>query len=81
MPAGVSFREATRKDSGYKQIDGNYYLKLKKQGDTDYNYTIRENGTVYDDRTNRPTEFSEDKNFGIKQNGNYLTVEQYSVSF
>ncbi|MQQ65439.1 sialidase [Streptococcus mitis] len=81
MPAGVSFREATRKDSGYKQIDGNYYLKLKKQGDTDYNYTIRENGTVYDDRTNRPTEFSVDKNFGIKQNGNYLTVEQYSVSF
>ncbi|HFQ9070759.1 sialidase family protein, partial [Streptococcus pneumoniae] len=55
MPAGVSFREATRKDSGYKQIDGNYYLKLRKQGDTDYNYTIRENGTVYDDRTNRPT--------------------------
>lgn len=81
MPAGVSFREATRKDSGYKQIDGNYYLKLKKQGDTDYNYTIREHGTVYDDRTNRPTEFSVDKNFGIKQNGNYLTVEQYSVSF
>lgn len=50
MPAGVSFREATRKDSGYKQIDGNYYLKLRKQGDTDYNYTIRENGTVYDDQ-------------------------------
>ncbi|XZR25094.1 sialidase, partial [Streptococcus canis] len=53
MPAGVSFREATRVDSGYKEVNGKTYLKLKKVGDEDYNYTIRENGAIYDDRTNQ----------------------------
>lgn len=30
MPAGVSFREAVRNDSGFKKINEKYYLKLKK---------------------------------------------------
>ncbi|MFS5201036.1 exo-alpha-sialidase [Streptococcus agalactiae] len=81
MPAGVSFREATRVDSGYKEVNGKTYLKLKKVGDEDYNYTIRENGAIYDDRTNQATSYSIDKDFSIKENGNALKVEQYSVSF
>ncbi|HDV6242964.1 TPA: sialidase, partial [Staphylococcus pseudintermedius] len=32
MPAGVSFREAVRNDSGFKKINEKYYLKLKKSG-------------------------------------------------
>ncbi|EGO8295532.1 sialidase [Enterococcus faecalis] len=81
MPAGVSFREATRVDSGYKEVDGKTYLKLKKAGDAEYNYTVRENGVVYDDRTNQATAYTVDKDFSIKENGNALKVEQYSVTF
>lgn len=81
MPAGVSFREATRVDSGYKEVDGKTYLKLRKAGDAEYNYTVRENGVVYDDRTNQATAYTVDKDFSIKENGNALKVEQYSVTF
>lgn len=81
MPAGIGFREALRNDSGFKQINGKYYLKLKKNGDSKYNYTIRENGVIYDDTTNKPTEYSVDDSFGLKQNGTYLQVEQYSAKF
>lgn len=81
MPAGVSFREATRSDSGYKEINGKAYLKLKKAGDTGYYYTVRENGIVYDDRTNQPTEYRVEDDFSITENGNALKVEQYSANF
>lgn len=81
MPAGVSIVDATRVDSGYKNVDGKFYLKLKKTGDSDYNYTIRENGVIFDDRTNKATPYSVDKDFSITENGKNLTVEQYSVTF
>ncbi len=76
MPAGVSFR-GQRKDSGYKQIDGTI-TQIKEQGDTDYNYTIRENGTAYDDHQ-QTNWISVDKISVLNKNGNYLTVEQHSV--
>ncbi|ANQ82112.1 sialidase domain-containing protein [Staphylococcus pseudintermedius] len=79
MPAGVSFREAVRNDSGFKKINEKYYLKLKKSGENDYQYTVRENGIIYDDRTNKPTEYSVDKNFAISKNNKKLKVEQYSA--
>lgn len=81
MPAGVSFREATRVDSGFKEVNGKTYLKLKNAEETEYNYTVRENGVIYDDRTNQATSYTVDKDFSIKENGNALTVEQYSVTF
>ncbi|MCZ9599369.1 MULTISPECIES: sialidase family protein [Lactobacillus] len=81
MPAGVSFRDATRSDSGYKDINGHTYLKLKKQGESGYNYTVREGGIIYDDRTNSPTDFRVNSDFSLSKNGSALRTEQYSVSF
>lgn len=81
MPAGVSFREATRVDSGYKEINGKVYLKLKKSGDNQYHYTVRENGVIYDDRTNQATAYTVGNDFSIQENGSALKVEQYSVTF
>ncbi len=81
MPAGVSFRDALRNDSGFKDIQGKHYLKLKKEGDSDYNYTVREDGIIYDDRTNQKTEYKLEKDYTITKNGEYLEVEQYSVLF
>lgn len=81
MPAGVSFRDATRSDSGYKDINGHTYLKLKKQGESGYNYTVREGGLIYDDRTNSPTDFRVNSDFSLSKNGSALKTEQYSVSF
>ena len=81
MPAGVSFREALRNDSGFKEIDGHTYMKLKKDGDPGYNYTIRENGNIYDDRTGIKTDYRVDENYTIQQNDEALQVEQYSISF
>ncbi|WP_159795389.1 sialidase family protein [Streptococcus halichoeri] len=81
MPAGVSFREAQRDDSGYKDINGKVYLKLKKRGESGYDYTVREQGRIFDDRTNQPTAYSLAKDFSLMENGKTLTVEQYSVAF
>ncbi|HHU6750750.1 TPA: sialidase domain-containing protein [Staphylococcus pseudintermedius] len=79
MPAGVSFRDAVRNDSGFKKINGKYYLKLKKSGENEYQYSVREKGIIYDDKTNRPTEYSVDKDFAISKNNEKLMVEQYSA--
>ncbi|WP_238989647.1 sialidase family protein [Staphylococcus sp. MI 10-1553] len=79
MPAAVSFRDAVRNDSGFKKINGKYYLKLKKSGENEYQYSVRENGIIYDDRTNKPTEYALDKNFAISKNNEKLKVEQYSA--
>ena len=43
--------------SGYKTIDGKSYIQLKKKGESQYNYSIRENGVIYDDTTNTATNF------------------------
>ncbi|MFD1671839.1 sialidase domain-containing protein [Agrilactobacillus yilanensis] len=81
MPAGIGFSAANRSDSGYKQINGKYYVKLKKTGETAYNYTIRENGVIYNDTTNEPTTYGVDGHYGLMENGKYLKVEQYSAEF
>ncbi|RRR11920.1 sialidase, partial [Streptococcus pneumoniae] len=53
MPAGIGNNNANKADSGFKEINGHYYLKLKKNGDNDFRYTVRENGVVYDETTNK----------------------------
>lgn len=67
--------------TGYKEIDGEKYLKLHWHEDDDgvYNYTIRDNGVIYDDTTNSATNYSVDGNYRIKYNGQYLTQKQYRV--
>lgn len=41
MAAGYGSPQAVT-GSGYKEIQGKKYLKLQKAGETDYNYTVRE---------------------------------------
>ena len=67
--------------TGYKEINGEKYLKLHWYEDAEgvYNYTIRDNGVIYNDTTNTATDYSVDGNYRIKYNGQYLTQKQYRV--
>ena len=69
--------------SGFKEIDGKKYIELYKDGDASntYNYSIRENGIIYDDVNNVPTEYSVDGDYRILKDGVYLTQKQYQVRF
>ena len=67
--------------TGYKEIDGEKYLKLHWYKDAAgiYNYSIRDNGIIYNDVTNSPTNYSVDGNYRIMFNKQYLTQKQYQV--
>ena len=56
-------------------------MQLKKKGESDYNYTIRENGVIYNDTTNSATEYSVNGNYELYKNGVALTVKQKSASY
>ncbi|MGM0209307.1 sialidase-1 [Enterococcus sp. DIV0421] len=81
MPSGVGNSNAVKTDSGFKEIEGQYFVKLKKEEDSNYNYSIRENGKIYDDRTGKPTSYSVNAKYELLEDGQPLTVEQYSVKF
>lgn len=80
MAAGYGSSQAVT-GSGYKEIQGKKYLKLQKAGETDYNYTVRENGVIYNDTTNQPTEYSLNSNFEILKDNVLQTVKQKSSRF
>lgn len=80
MAAGYGSPQAVT-GSGYKEIQGKKYLKLQKAGGTDYNYTVRENGVIYNDTTNQPTEYSLNSNFEILKDNVLQTVKQKSSRF
>ena len=80
MAAGYGSPQAVT-ESGYKEIQGKKYLKLQKAGETDYNYTVRENGVIYNDTTNQPTEYSLNSNFEILKDNVLQTVKQKSSRF
>ena len=80
MAAGYGSPQAIT-GSGYKEIQGKKYLKLQKAGETDYNYTVRENGVIYNDTTNQPTEYSLNSNFEILKDNVLQTVKQKSSRF
>lgn len=80
MAAGCGSPQAVT-GSGYKEIQGKKYLKLQKAGETDYNYTVRENGVIYNDTTNQPTEYSLNSNFEILKDNVLQTVKQKSSRF
>lgn len=67
--------------TGFKEVNGEKYLKLHWHEDASgvYNYSIRENGVIFDDTTNTATNYSVDGNYRIKYNGSYLTQKQYQV--
>ncbi|WP_210132815.1 exo-alpha-sialidase [Staphylococcus sp. GDH8C126P] len=81
MPAGIGNSNALKDDSGFKKIDEQLYLKLKYEYESSYNYSIRENGVIYNDNSNTPTEYSVDNYYNLKKEGKYLTIEQYSIKF
>ena len=80
MAAGYGSPQAVT-GSGYKEIQGEKYLKLQKAGETDYNYKVRENGVIYNDTTNQPTEYSLNSNFEILKDNVLQTVKQKSSRF
>ncbi len=79
-PTGIG-TTLTQVGSGFKEIDGQKYLALKKTGETAYNYTVRAGGVIYEDATGTATEYSVDEYYNIKQNGSYLTVKQRSYDW
>ncbi|CAD7359312.1 sialidase [Staphylococcus schleiferi subsp. schleiferi] len=81
MPAGVGNNNALKNDSGFKKINENYYLKLKFENDNNYDYSIREDGLIFNDKQQKPTEYKVDENYNILKNGEYQYVTQYSVRF
>lgn len=82
MPAGIGSSNAAV-GSGFKEIDGKKYLKLRQtqDGGNTYNYTIREGGVIYNDATGRPTEYRVDGNYNLYQNNTNLTCKQYDYNF
>ena len=82
MPAGIGSSNASV-GSGFKEIDGQKYLKLRWKDDAagTYGYTIRENGVIYNDAANTATEYSVDAEYNIYKNGTALTCKQYDYNF
>lgn len=85
FPYGTGAPSA-RKGSGYTQVDGQKYLKLCKNGEDAYDYTVRENGAIYDS-SGAKTAYSLNSRYEILENGDPLTVRQkelhywYNLSF
>ena len=82
FPSGKGFNNASD-GTGFKEVNGTKYLKLHKKGDlpNSYQYTIRDDGVIYDDRTDTPTEYSVDGNYRLLKSGEYLKQKQYRISF
>lgn len=82
MPAGIGSSNASV-GSGFKEIDGKKYLKLRwhEDGAGVYNYSVREDGVIYNDATGEPTEYTVDGEYDLYQNGNNLTCRQYDYNF
>ncbi|WP_052356664.1 sialidase domain-containing protein [[Clostridium] dakarense] len=66
FPSGYGFNEA-KPGSGYKEIDGQKYLLLRDANNNEY--TIREEGKVYD-RNGIVTEYTLDEDQNLHKNGN-----------
>lgn len=82
MPAGIGVSNASM-GSGYKEIDGNKYMKLRWHEDPSntYNYSIRETGIIYNDTTNEPTGYSVNGEYQLLKDGEALTCKQYDYYF
>nr|CAA69951.1 sialidase (neuraminidase) [Clostridium tertium] len=82
MPAGIGSSNAST-GSGYKDIAGKKYMKLRwhQDGSSTYNYSIRENGVIYNDVTNLPTEYKIDGDYNLYKNGIALLYKQYDYNF
>lgn len=66
--------------TGYIEIDGNKYLMLRKKGEKDYNYTVRENGIIYNSKGEK-TEYSINGNNELFKNSKPMTVRQKKLGY
>ena len=82
MPAGIGFSN-TAVGSGFKMIKDSKYIKLRWHTDglNQYDYSIRENGIIYNDTLNQATTYSVDNEYNLLKNSLYLTQKQYKVRF
>lgn len=82
MPAGIGSSNASV-GSGFKEIGGKKYLKLRwhQDGSSTYNYSVRDGGVIYDDTTGQPTQYRVDGEYNIYQNDTKLTCKQYDYNF
>ncbi len=79
MPAGVGNSIAWKNDSGFEEIDGQYFLKLRSQDEEEYHYLLGSDQVIYDQRTGEATDYSVDDDYNILRKGEPLYTEQYSV--
>lgn len=77
FPSGTGALNS-EKGSGYQEIGGKKYLKLRKKGSSKYEYTVRENQVIYDAQ-GKPTEYSLNERMEILHNGEALTVRQKDI--
>lgn len=75
--SGAIFSET---GNGYTEIDGEKYLMLCKKGEKDYNYTVRENGIIYD-ISGEKTEYSINSSFELFKNSEPMTVRQTKLGY
>lgn len=82
MPFGIGSPNS-KKGSGYKNINGKNYIKLyfAEDKENEYNYSIRENGEIYNDIKNEKTCYKIDGEYNLLKNNEYLLQKQYFVKF
>lgn len=77
FPAGGGAWQS-KAGSGYTEVNGKKYLKLRKKGSRNYNYTVRENNVIYNAK-GEPTEYSLNPQMEVLKNGEPLLVRQRDV--
>lgn len=82
MPFGVGAGNC-KLGSGYKTINNKNYIKLHHKDDKIdvYNYSIRENGIIYDDIKNSSTTYKIDGNYNLICDDTYVLQKQYQIRF
>lgn len=79
FPHGIGIKNV-QQGSGYTEIDGQKYLMLRKKGESEYSYTARENGIIYD-ASGKKTAYSLNDRYEVLENGRPLSVEQKEVHY
>lgn len=75
--SGAMFSEQS---SGYTEIDGKKYLMLRKKGEKDYNYTVRENGVIYNNNGEK-TKYSINSKNELFEDSQPMTVRQKKLDY
>ena len=85
FPYATGF-SSSQTGSGYTEVDGEKRLTLRKNGEENYDYTVRGDGAIYD-KNGQKTAYSLNSRGEILENGTPLTITQkrqhywYTVPF